>query len=51
MNSVSESKYHAQLQRVLEYIDEHLNDDLSLEILSGIAGFSKYHFHRQFSDA
>jgi AraC family transcriptional regulator len=37
------------MQKVLDYIDEHLDDDLSVETLSGIAAFSKYHFHRQFS--
>lgn len=41
--------YHARMQRALQYIDEHLDDDLSLEILSGVAAFSRYHFHRQFA--
>lgn len=38
------------MQRVLEYIDAHFDDDFRLEVLSGIAAFSKYHFHRQFSE-
>ncbi|WP_425905304.1 AraC family transcriptional regulator [Nitrobacter sp. TKz-YC02] len=37
------------MRRVLDYIDRHLDDDLSLETLSGIAAFSKFHFHRQFT--
>ncbi|MGE5493628.1 MAG: AraC family transcriptional regulator [Actinomycetota bacterium] len=37
------------MRRVLEYIDEHLDGDLSIEVLSDIAAFSKHHFHRQFS--
>ena len=41
--------YHARLQRVLAYIDEHLDEDLSVETLSGIAAFSRFHFHRQFT--
>ncbi len=41
--------YHARMQRVLQHIDQHLDDDLSLEVLSGVAAFSKYHFHRQFT--
>jgi AraC family transcriptional regulator len=41
--------YHARLQRVLRHIDEHLEDDLSVEALSGVAAFSKHHFHRQFT--
>lgn len=41
--------YHERLIRVLHYIDAHLDDDLSVETLSGVAAFSKFHFHRQFS--
>ncbi|MER9581245.1 AraC family transcriptional regulator [Mesorhizobium sp. M0276] len=41
--------YQARMQRVLDHIDQHLDDDLSLEALSGVAAFSKYHFHRQFT--
>src|SRR6202041_1154808 len=41
--------YHARLQRVIDYIDQHLDDDLDLETLSGVAAFSKFHFHRQFT--
>ncbi len=41
--------YHARMQRVLDHIDRHLSDDLDLDAVSGIAAFSKYHFHRQFT--
>ena len=41
--------YHARMQRVLDYIDRHLDDDLDLDATSSIAAFSKYHFHRQFT--
>jgi len=40
--------YHARMQRVLDHIDQHLDDDLGLDAVSGVAAFSKYHFHRQF---
>lgn len=40
--------YHARMKRVLNYIDRHLEDDLSLDTLSAVAALSKYHFHRQF---
>jgi len=29
-------------------VREHLNDDLSLEALARVAGFSPFHFHRLF---
>ena len=41
--------YHARMQRVLDHIDRHLDDDLDLETVSGVAAFSKFHFHRQFT--
>ncbi len=42
-------RYHLRMQRVLDHIDQHLDDDLDLEATSGVAAFSKYHFHRQFT--
>jgi len=41
--------YDRLLQRVLEHIDAHLQDDLSAEALAAVAGFSTYHFCRVFS--
>jgi len=41
--------YHSRMQRVLDYIDRHLDDDLDLDTLSSVAAYSKYHFHRQFT--
>jgi AraC family transcriptional regulator len=40
--------YHARMRRVLDHIDRHLDGDLDLETVSGVAAFSKFHFHRQF---
>jgi hypothetical protein len=37
--------YHARMQRVLDHIDRHLDDDLDLDALSSVAAYSKYHFH------
>ncbi len=42
--------YHSRFHKVLEYIDSHLDDDLTVDRLSNVAVFSKYHFHRQFSE-
>lgn len=41
--------YHRRMQRVLDHIDRHLGGDLDLDGLSGVAAFSKFHFHRQFT--
>ena len=46
--STTES-YHSRFCKVLEYIDMHLDGDLTVDQLSCISAFSKYHFHRQFS--
>jgi AraC family transcriptional regulator len=40
--------YQARMLRVLDYIDQHLDDALDLEGLSRVAAFSRFHFHRQF---
>ena len=42
--------YYSRFRKVLEYIDSHLDDDLTVDRLSNVAAFSKYHFHRQFSE-
>lgn len=42
-------KYQQSIARVCEYINHNLDEDLTLDLLSGVAGFSKYHFHRVFS--
>ncbi|WP_129649273.1 AraC family transcriptional regulator [Peristeroidobacter agariperforans] len=42
-------RYNERLRRVLEHIDQHADDALDLETLSGVATFSKFHFHRQFT--
>lgn len=41
--------YQDRMRRVLDYIDRHLDADLDLDIVSGVAAFSKFHFHRQFT--
>ncbi|ENW80775.1 hypothetical protein F909_02063 [Acinetobacter sp. ANC 3929] len=37
-----------KLQRVCEYIQQHLDDELDLDRLSQVASLSKFHFHRIF---
>src|SRR5215467_12557468 len=41
--------YHARMQRVLDHIDRHLEDDLDLDTLAGVPPYSKYQFQRQFT--
>lgn len=41
--------YEQRLKKVIEFIGKHLDDELTLQQLSSIACFSKYHFHRLFT--
>ena len=41
--------YAKRMDRVLDYIQENLDNELSLDTLAGIACFSQVHFHRIFS--
>jgi AraC family transcriptional regulator len=50
VNDQTTKAYHARFNRVLDFIDSHLYEPLSVEQLSQIAHFSKYHFLRQFSN-
>jgi AraC family transcriptional regulator len=38
--------YQQRLDLVTEYIYTHLDDDLRLDLLADVAGFSPYHWHR-----
>ncbi len=50
MNGATTIAYAERINKVCNYIYEHLSEDLSVEKLSQVANFSKYHFHRQFSE-
>lgn len=41
--------YEQQIQKVMKYIERHLDENLSLDVLSEVACLSKFHFHRLFS--
>lgn len=43
------SAYTQRFEAILAYIDANLEGDLSVDTLSRIANFSKFHFHRQFA--
>ena len=40
-----------RLNRVLEYVDQHLEDNVSLTALAEVAGLSMYHFAKAFNRA
>jgi AraC family transcriptional regulator len=48
MRSPQENLYLQRINTVIGYARENLNDDLSLEALARMAGFSPFHFHRIF---
>ena len=39
-------EYHQCVNRVVEYINEHLGEEIDLGMLADISHFSPYHFHR-----
>ena len=41
-------EYIARINRVIDYVQTHLDQNLTLETLAGVAGFSPFHFHRLF---
>lgn len=40
-----------QIQRAVDYIEDHLNNDLEVAAIAKVAGFSKWHFQMVFSSA
>ena len=44
----SRKEYFQRINRVVDYIDAHLDEEHSLEKLSRVAHFSPFHFHRIF---
>jgi AraC family transcriptional regulator len=41
-------EYIRRINRVVEYINNHLTEEMDLKMLAEISGFSEYHFHRIF---
>lgn len=42
-------EYISRINRVIDYIEDNIDSQLNLEILSRVANFSRFHFHRMFS--
>ena len=49
MNETNRQEYISRINKVMNYVDTHIDQTLSLGILAGIANFSPYHFHRIFT--
>lgn len=50
MNGEKTKLYFERMTRVCDYIINNLDYNFSLDQLSQVANFSKFHFHRQFSE-
>ena len=47
--SASQAEYISRINRVMEYIEKHNNEQVNLNELAQVAHFSPFHFHRIFS--
>nr|CBA31241.1 hypothetical protein Csp_C27560 [Curvibacter putative symbiont of Hydra magnipapillata] len=45
----SRTEYTQRMNRVMDYIDSHLDGDIDLAALADVAHFSPFHFHRLFA--
>lgn len=45
----SRQEYIARINRVMDYIEKHLNEEITLDKIAQVACFSPFHFHRVFS--
>lgn len=47
--ATTKDNYHQRFEKVLLYIDQNLESEISIKTLSDLAFFSPFHFNRQFS--
>lgn len=45
----SRIEYRSRINRVMDYIDQHLDQPLELKTIADVANFSPFHFHRIFT--
>ncbi len=48
ISQIRQQEYISKFLGICEYINNHCNEDLTLDQLSAMAGYSKYHFSRLF---
>ena len=49
IQELSKAEYIARINRVMEYIEKHIDESISLEEMAEVAHFSVFHFHRIFT--
>jgi AraC family transcriptional regulator len=49
VKSGTRDDFEARFRRVVDHVDAHLGEALTVEQLARVAAYSKFHFHRQFS--
>jgi AraC family transcriptional regulator len=49
MKTATREDYQRRIVRALLYIQDHLDEEVTLEGVAGVAAFSTFHFHRIFS--
>lgn len=47
-SSKGQNEYQSRVNRVMDYIADHLDESLTLELLAEVSGFSPFYFHRIF---
>lgn len=48
LNQVKRKEYASKIMSICSYIDEHFTEEITLEEVASVAGYSKYHFSRIF---
>jgi AraC family transcriptional regulator len=49
INEISRQEYISRINKVMNHVDAHIDQTLSLDALAEIANFSPFHFHRIFT--
>lgn len=50
IKTTTKTEYQQRINVLVEYINSHLGEDIDLNKLAEISGFSRWHFHRIFAE-
>ena len=50
IKTTTKTEYQQRMNVLVEYINNHLGEDIDLNKLAEISGFSRWHFHRIFAE-